>query len=116
MFSLHLNALVVSLVACQSARQEIAPGDESLGLVSAFLYSGATSVIGTLWSIQSVDDRIFANIFNDQSGNLSKTEGKEIVETLIDLARSMQRSAIIVRRTPGSESPYHWAPFILYGA
>ena len=116
-FSLKLNAPVVNLIACQSAHQEIAPGDEPLGLISAFLYSGATSVIGTLWPIQSIDGRIFANILyndiNGQSGNLSKTE---IVETLVDLARSMQRSVITLRCTPGSESPYHWAPFILYGA
>jgi len=50
-FSLKLRTPVVALIACESAHQEAAPGDEPMGIVSAFLVSGASSVLCTLWPI-----------------------------------------------------------------
>lgn len=45
---LQSSAPHVTIVGRDSVTQDIALGDEPLGLVSAFMYAGATSVVGTL--------------------------------------------------------------------
>lgn len=43
----------ITIIAYESGYQEMTAGDEPLGLVSALLYAGATSVLGSLWPVPS---------------------------------------------------------------
>lgn len=115
-FSLTLQAPLVTLIACESAQQEVLPGDEPLGLISAFLLSGAASVLGTLWTIRSVDGRTFADEFyrqiHQQCIRYAERGGGS---GIVDLALAMQRAVLKIRGEPDTQAPYHWAAFILNG-
>ena len=124
-FNIKLQGAVVSLIACQSARDEISTGDEPLGLVSAFLYAGATSVVGTLWPIRSSDGREFSGEFYNQIRSSQRTgtedketgmENKQMGTEFIDLALSLQNAILKIRERRGLGDPFHWAAFVLYGA
>jgi hypothetical protein len=47
-FRTNLNSPLVTLMACSSSEQDISRSDDPIGLVSAFLAAGASSVIG-MW-------------------------------------------------------------------
>ena len=119
-FAIKLQAPVVSLMACESALDEISTGDEPLGLVSAFLYAGATSVIGTLWPIRSVDGRAFSKEFynhvHSQSRRVGVSEDTHEAMNLVDLAQSHQQAILTIRERQGLGDPFNWAAFVLYGA
>jgi CHAT domain-containing protein len=111
--SLKLKAPLVTLMACESARQEVSPGDDPMGLVSAFLISGASSVVGTLWSVQSTDGRTFAHLFYQELQRQCFGNPKS---GLMDLALATQRAVMTMRENPDTRAVYHWAPFVLHGS
>ncbi|MBW4652446.1 MAG: CHAT domain-containing protein [Kaiparowitsia implicata GSE-PSE-MK54-09C] len=55
---LELQVDLVALAACESAANVIATGDEALGLIPAFLYTGTNSVLATLWEMQQKADAL----------------------------------------------------------
>ena len=101
-----LRAELVTLAACESAANVIATGDEPLGLIPAFLYAGANSVLATLWKVSQTSAAQTMQIFYD-----TLTDSKKIV----DKAQALRRAMLTVRDMPGFDSPYHWAPFVLHG-
>jgi len=101
-----LRAELVTLAACESAANVIATGDEPLGLIPAFLYAGANSVLATLWKVHQTSAAQTMQIFYDSLTDLDKT---------IDKAQELRRAMLAVRDTSGFDSPYHWAPFVLHG-
>ena len=119
-FAIKLPAPVVSLIACKSARDEISAGDEPLGLISAFLYAGSTSVVGTLWPIRSSDGRDFSNEFykqiKSQSPHVENKETADTATSFVDLALSLRQAILKIRERDGLGDPFHWAAFVLYGA
>jgi CHAT domain-containing protein len=128
-FSLKLKAPHISLMACGSSSQKIEAGDEPLGLVTALLCAGASSVTGTMWPIASATARSFAEYFHAEilSARGSKITGSEktggqeqregMVETaVIDLAAALRKVVIRMKRTPQTRLPYHWAAFVMHGA
>lgn len=64
-FAPTLNSPLVILTACES-RRDGSEGDEPLGPVSSFLYAGASSVIGTFWSVPTRAGRLFSKHFYQQ--------------------------------------------------
>lgn len=108
LFRLELASPHVTLIACGSATQTISTGDEPLGIITGMLCAGAASVLGTLWPIQSKDGRTFSEhfymAFTDPSANC------------IDLAVALQRAVRVIKKDLVTESPYHWAAFVLHGA
>lgn len=107
--NVKLAALVIILIACDSASQTIAPGDEPLGIVSAMLCSGASSVLGTIWPTVSGCGRQFARLFHAYL-NESSNEG------VIDLAVALQKAVIEIKSEYKTSAPYYWATFVLHGA
>jgi len=128
-FSLKLQAPHISLMACGSSSQRIEAGDEPLGLVTALLCAGASSVTGTMWPIASATARGFAEHFHAEilsarglkmtgSGKTGGQEEREgmVEATMIDLAAALQKAVIRMKRTPQTRLPYHWAAFVVHGA
>jgi CHAT domain-containing protein len=101
-----LRAKFVTLAACESATSQIAAGDEPMGLIPAFLYAKTQSIIATLWKVNQTSAAQLMRQFYDRLPNSS---GR------IHRAEALRQAALWVRTQPGYESPYHWAPFVLYG-
>jgi CHAT domain-containing protein/tetratricopeptide (TPR) repeat protein len=102
----NLQAELVTLGACESAANVIETGDEPLGLIPAFLYAGTSSVLATLWRVNQTSAAETMRLFYNK-----------LIETdpTINKAQALRQAMLTVRDTPGFDSPYHWAPFVLYG-
>lgn len=129
-FQSKVQASNIMLIACGSASESNAPGDEPLGIVTALLCAGASSVIGTLWRVGSGRGMDFARRFYEML--LTETEGPgssnsagvnreeslaESPKLLIDLAVIMQKVICKMKsRSPDFREPYHWTPYMLSGS
>ena len=98
---LALKACTVVLSACETGLAEHGAGDESFGIVRAFLVAGAARVLATLWS---VDDEITAT-FMSQFYRAYCLGAEPAAAVRI-------AQADVMRRHP---HPYHWAAFTLHG-
>lgn len=108
-FNLKMDSPVFILMACNSATQQVLTGNESLGLITAMLVAGASSIIGTLWEIASETARTFAERFTHELIDASGSG-------MIDLAVALQRTVISLKQDYNTRLPYHWAPFVLHGS
>lgn len=100
--SLRMNAAMVVLSACQTSRGYLQKGEGIMGLTRAFFYSGARSVLSTLWEIE---DRAAAVFIGHFYGFLY--QGKTLSQAL--------RSAKLETLKSGYDHPFYWAAFILNG-
>jgi len=110
-FSLRLNASLVTLSACQTGRNVISGGDELLGLMRAFLYAGAASLVLSLWP---VEDRSTARLME------AFYSGLAVGRTKAEALRHAQLQFIHRQPDQGPMAelyahPYFWAPFFLVG-
>ena len=111
-FNLHLQASLVTLSACQTGRNVVGGGDELLGLMRAFLYAGARSLVLSQWT---VEDRSTARLMESFYRRLmaGATKGAAL--------RYAQRQFIEPADTGKDAAaaayvhPYFWAPFFLVG-
>jgi CHAT domain-containing protein len=80
---------------------EVPPGDDWLGLVQAFLFAGASNVMGTLWQVEDVGtSRLMQRFYTELASGRSAAEA---------LARS-QRAAL---RESATSHPFYWSGFTL---
>jgi CHAT domain-containing protein len=49
---LDLDGTIVTLSACESARNQVLAGDELVGLARGFLGAGASTLVASLWLVQ----------------------------------------------------------------
>jgi CHAT domain-containing protein len=110
-FDLRLNASLVTLSACQTGQSVVASGDELLGLMRAFLYAGAASLILSQWTVQ---DRCAAQLMETVYQKLAEGWNK-------GAALRHAQLAFLAGEHPGRTAPdlhahpYFWAPFFLVG-
>ncbi len=100
-FDLDLDAELVTLSACNTGINDLAPGDELCGLMRGFLYAGASSLVVSLWA---VNDRSTSDIMQRFYGHLRNGASKRSALRLAELEALEQYG-----------HPYYWAPFILMG-
>lgn len=103
----------VTVIACDSGTQDIAPGDEPLGIIPALLYAGATSVIGTLWPVESQAARKFSECFYEHLNGQSKVSGTRI----LDIAQALRSAVCEMMRmeNQSTKAAVHWAAYVLHG-
>lgn len=100
--TLHLNAELVVLSACQSARGPLEKTEGILGINRVFFTSGAKSVLSSLWKI---DDQSTAQLMGKFYDYLKK--GWKINKAL--------RAAKLDMIDSKFDHPFYWAGFILRG-
>ena len=112
-FNLQLNASLVVLSACETARGKTSRGEGIVGLTSAFLFAGSRSVVASLWDVNDESTSLFMEYFY-AALNQGLTKG----DALSKARRELMYSQIKNTATGEEESlssPYYWAPFILVG-
>lgn len=99
-FYMDLNADLVTLSACQTGLGEVSRGDDIVGLNRAFMYSGARSIVSTLWRVDDMASAILVKHFY-----------RELVQD--DKAAALRKAQLLVKhRFP---HPSFWAGFTLVG-
>jgi CHAT domain-containing protein len=115
------NSPFICSIACESGKQDIAPGDEPLGLISAMFVAGAASALGTLWPIRSAAGREFSRwLYEDVKEQLDKArEGQGSM--CINLAEAVRKAILGLKSSKDErgikyDRPNIWAPFVLHGS
>jgi CHAT domain-containing protein len=99
------NASLVVLSGCNTTLGKQETGEGVMSLARGFFYSGAQSVMSTLWSI---DDKSTATITKSFYKNLE--EGQTKSEALRNAKLNY-----LENHSLSEASPYHWASFIMMG-
>ena len=105
-FSLQLNADLVSLSACNTGRGAQVKGEGVVGLTRAFMYAGTPAVAVTLWSIESESAK---ELNVGMYRYLSQKYGRAAALQQIKLA--------LLRGEKGKQycDPFFWAPLVVFG-
>jgi len=100
---LGLDADLVVLSACRTARGRVVGGEGAQGLARAFLAAGARSVLA---SLSSVDDehtaRLMESFYEGLAGGLTEAE-------------ALRRAKLAMKGSARGGAFRHWAPFVLIG-
>lgn len=109
-FAPTTNSYHATLLGCGTGmtKTSIISG-EVIGLVPAFLYSGAGSTVSTLWPFDDRDAALYTRFFYEDICRILK-EGRN---ERVNLARANQTAVLRIMDT--KPELYHWAPFILNG-
>jgi len=102
-FDMDMKVDLIVTSACQTAIGQIGKGDEVVGLTRAFLYAGASSVLGSLWSISDEATSVFMKEFYD---NLKR----------FDKAEALRRAQVKMIQSKEYSNPFYWAAFNLTGS
>lgn len=107
---MHLNAQLVVLAACDTARGRVRTGEGLVGLMWAFLHAGCPNVIASQWQIDAgPTTRLIVGFHSNLKGLLALgANGSTITKALRD-------AALKIRTTQLYSHPYYWAPFVLTG-
>lgn len=101
LYTLRLNADLVTLSACETGLGKIASGDDVVGLTRGFLYAGTSSVVASLWK---VDDLATSELMNFFYGNLKKINKRD----------ALRQAQLETKKI--FPHPYFWAAFYLTGS
>jgi CHAT domain-containing protein len=100
-YELKLNCGLVTLSACETGMNTVAPGDELMGLARGFLSAGSATVLMSLWTI---DDETTAEL---------------MVAFYEELARSNSPAGALrnaqLKLLAQRPHPFFWSPFVLVG-
>ena len=100
-YDLNLHCELVTLSACETGINEIAPGDELIGLARGLFSAGAPSLVLSLWT---VDDEAAASLMAHFYARWRA--GASPAAALRDAQ---------LRILPDQPHPFFWAPFVLLG-
>lgn len=102
--TLRLDADLVTLSGCNTARGDLRPGEGMAGLQYAFRAVGARSTVSTLWSL---NDAASAELFEAFYRHLAAGLPKDV---------ALHRAQQAYRQAHPDASPFFWAAPVLYGA
>jgi CHAT domain-containing protein len=100
-YALKLNCGLVTLSACETGMNAVAPGDELMGLTRGFLSAGSPTVMMSLWTI---DDEATTELMSSFYSELVRTQS---------CAAALRTAQIkLLNERP---HPFFWSPFVLVG-
>ena len=98
---LKLERALVTLSACETGANVIAPGDELIGLARGFFSAGARSVLLSLWMVDDeTTEEMMVEFYRETAS------GRSLAASL----RAAQLKTMEVKR-----HPFFWSPFVLVG-
>ena len=105
MKDLDLNAELVILSACETARGRVSSGEGVIGMSWALFIAGAPTTVASQWKVESRSTTELMLEFHRQllSGkNISKAE-------------ALRRASLKVMKMPNYRHPSYWAGFVIIG-
>jgi len=99
--TLQLDCGLVTLSACETGVNLVAPGEELIGLTRGFFSAGAPSVLISLWT---VDDEATADLMEEFYRQLRRNQ------TPSSALRTAQ-----IKLLAQTSHPFFWSSFVLVG-
>jgi CHAT domain-containing protein len=100
-YGLKLNCGLVTLSACETGMNAVAPGDELMGVARGFFSAGSPTVLMSLWTI---DDEATTELMASFYSELAATKSP---------ATALRTAQIkLLKDKP---HPFFWSPFVLFG-
>jgi CHAT domain-containing protein len=126
----QLHAELVTLSACRSGLSRVLRGDEPMGLVRAFLRSGARAVLVTLWMVEDISARLlmehfYATLLSQQprcdlptalrgsQRYLCHLQAYEVAQWLLRNGEGVPASLLENPEARPFADPMFWAPYVL---
>jgi CHAT domain-containing protein/Tfp pilus assembly protein PilF len=100
-YSLRLDNALVTLSACETGANVVAPGDELIGLARGFFSAGARSVLLSLWMV------------DDEATNQMMVDFYREMKAGSSLSTSLRAAQL--RMLQEMPHPFFWSPFVLVG-
>jgi len=103
MFGLNLpeNSLVV-LSACETGLVKTSHGNDTLGMVPALLFAGASTLVLSSWKVDAESTVDWMKIFYREAQTKSPSEAARL-------------ALVAVKNEPKYQHPFYWAPFMVTG-
>jgi CHAT domain-containing protein len=101
---LRLNANLVVLAACETARGEGIAGEGMIALSWAFLAAGTPRVIATQWKAES-----------ESTSRLMVDFHRRMRRDRLPPAEALRRAQLALRRDERYSHPFYWAAFVVMG-
>jgi CHAT domain-containing protein/tetratricopeptide (TPR) repeat protein len=106
MMNLDLNADMVVLSACETARGRIGAGEGVIGMTWALFVAGSPTTVVSQWKVESASTTelmlAFHRALRAQNARTSK-------------AQAMQAAALKLLRSSDYQHPFYWAGFVIIG-
>jgi CHAT domain-containing protein/tetratricopeptide (TPR) repeat protein len=106
--SLKLNANLVVLSACDTARGRIGAGEGVIGLSWAFFAAGCRSTLVSQWKVNSAHTAAWMKSFYESLSQISARDKERKVSVL-------RLATISMMKDKRYEHPFYWGGFILIG-
>ena len=100
LYSMNLNAELVTLSACETGLGKLASGDDVVGLTRGFMYAGAQTIVASLWQVS-----------DEATAFLMTSFYKKLKE--MPTAKAFRAAQLETRKT--FPNPFDWAAFQLIG-
>ncbi|WAC03454.1 CHAT domain-containing protein [Lacinutrix neustonica] len=104
LYNLQLNADLVTLSACESGIGKLNRGEGLMSLARGFYFSGANSIVSTLWKI---NDASSTQLMGDFYQHLSNRKTKN------NALKNAQLDFININKENGFSHPYYWSAFVV---
>jgi CHAT domain-containing protein/tetratricopeptide (TPR) repeat protein len=108
--NLELNADLVVLSACETARGKLGAGEGMIGLSWALFVAGSPATVVSQWKVESASTTQLMVAFHR---NLQTATGKQSLK--MTKAEAMRRAALKLLKTPNYKHPFYWAAFVVIG-
>ena len=100
-YALKLNCGLVTLSACETGMNAVAPGEELMGLARGFLSAGSPTVMMSLWTVDDeATAELMATFYDELAGTKSPSAALRAAQTKL------------LKQRP---HPFFWSPFVLVG-
>ena len=102
---MHLNADLVVLSACETAKGRVAAGEAVIGLTWAFFVAGSPATLVTQWKVESASSSVLMTDFHRHW-----KAGQRVTK-----ARALQLAAVQMLHSKNYSHPFYWAGYVLIG-
>lgn len=100
LYTLKLDANLVTLSACETGLGKVASGDDVVGFTRGLLYAGTSTIVSSLWSVDDLATRDMMVAFYSNLPRLGKLE-------------ALRQAQLTVKQQ--RPHPFFWAAFELTG-
>ena len=103
---MDLNADLVILSACDTARGKVGAGEGMIGLAWSLFVAGCPTTVVSQWKVETESNTELMVAFHK---NLTSAKGQT------SKAEALRQAALKLMKNKQYSHPFYWAPFVIIG-